>query len=167
MIGFSFFVILNFGFVRVEEQRFEVVILFGVVLGWVDYKLFDAIIFTQLEIGLTVFFTEAVVMFKLSDMVLCEWRFFSSRRFDVRKTVTMGLLRGKIVVVDVIGMKSKFFIFGERSGLLVEREVILFDGVWNLIVEGGRFVFGEPFFLGNFAMGVHSGGRFIRCWSNF
>lgn len=78
----------------------------------------------------------------------------------------MCLLRSKIIVVDVISMKSKFFIFGERSGLLVEGKVVLFDGIRNLIVEGRRFVFREPFFLGNFAVGVHLGGRFIRCLSN-
>jgi hypothetical protein len=75
----------------------------------------------------------------------------------------MCLLRGKIIVVNVISMKSKFFIFVEGSGLLVEGKVVFFDGIGNLIVEGGRFVFREPFFLGDFALGVHSGGRFIRC----
>jgi hypothetical protein len=45
-------------------------------------------------------------------------------------------------------MKSKFFIFVEGSGLLVEGKVVLFDGIGNLIVEGRRFVFREPFFLG-------------------
>ncbi len=78
----------------------------------------------------------------------------------------MCLLRGKIIVVDVISMKSKFFIFVEGSGLLVEGKVVFFDGIGNLIVEGRRFVFREPFFFVDFAMGVHSGGRFIRCLSN-
>ena len=69
MIGFGLFVILDFGFVRVKEQRLEIVIFFGVMFGGVDNKLFDSIIFAEFEIGLTVLFTEAVFSFKLIDMI--------------------------------------------------------------------------------------------------
>jgi hypothetical protein len=45
------------------------VILFGVMFGRVDNKLFDSIIFAEFEICLTVFFTEAVFSFKLIDVI--------------------------------------------------------------------------------------------------
>lgn len=69
MIGFGLFVILDFGFVRVQEQRLEIVIFFGVMFGRVDNKLFDSIIFAEFEIGLTVLFAEAVFSFKLIDVI--------------------------------------------------------------------------------------------------
>lgn len=99
-----FFVIFNLWFVRIQEERLKIVILFGIVLCWVYYKLLNAIIFTQLEIPITVFLTKAVFPLKLVDMVLSKGGFFCCRRFKVTKAVSMCGLRGNIIIVHVISV---------------------------------------------------------------
>ena len=152
----GFFVIFNFWFVRMQKESLQIVVLFGIVLCWVYYKILNAIILTQFKIPITVFLTKAIFPLKLVDMILSDRGFFCCRRFKVTKAVSMCSLWSYIIVVNVISVEPYFFIFTDRIRFLVEREVVLFDRVGNFRVEGGRFVFGEPFFLGNFRVGLHA-----------
>lgn len=63
IVMFCFFVIFNFGLIRVAKESFKLIVLFGIEFRGVDNKVFKAVIFTELKLRLILIFTETLFSF--------------------------------------------------------------------------------------------------------
>ena len=94
------FMIFYFRFVRVTKKSFKLIIFIGIKFGWVDNKFFKAIIFSKLELRLSLLFTETIFSF--------EWirvpkrRLFSSGWLKIIEAFNMiGLIRWVLIIIII------------------------------------------------------------------
>lgn len=98
-----FFVIFYLWFVRIVKEWLQVLIFPRIVLSWIYHKLLDSVVLNYFNRIVMLVFSKTLFSFQVFWLVN-GW-FFSSRWFEVVKTVSMiGLIRW-VLMICIIGVK--------------------------------------------------------------